>query len=80
MDFFQISCLKESKNMAVEKSLRVKINAYKKQCLSAIKRNKKHLLKTIVPTTYALEKSFFATDILLKICMTVGWVLKGGIR
>ena len=30
MDFFQIICFKEGKNMAIEENLRVTINFYKK--------------------------------------------------
>ena len=30
MEFFQITCLKESKKMVVEENLKIKINIYKK--------------------------------------------------
>ena len=53
--------------MVVEKNLRVTINFYKKQCLPVIASNKKHLLKQVVPITYALERRFFAAAILLKV-------------
>ena len=33
MDFFQVTCFKESRNMTIEKNLRITINLYKKLCL-----------------------------------------------
>ena len=44
-ELFQIPCFKESKNMAVEKNLRVTIKFYKKLCLPIITWNTKYLLK-----------------------------------
>ena len=67
-DFFQITCCKESKNMVVEKHLRGNDNFLLKKCCLVITRNKKYLLKQVVPTTCAPEKMFFAPAILLKIC------------
>ena len=41
VDFFQITCFKESKNMAIEKNLRIMITIYRKQYPSVITGNKK---------------------------------------
>ena len=60
MDFFQVTCFKERKNMAVEKNLKITINFYKKLCLPLFTRNKKHSPKQVVPITYILEKKLFA--------------------
>ena len=67
MDFFQITCFKDRKNMVVEKKLEVTINFYKKECPPVIKRNKKHLLRQVLSVTYTLEKRFFAF-VTLEIC------------
>ena len=40
-DFFQITYFKESKNMAIEKNLRIMITIYRKQHPSVITGNKK---------------------------------------
>ena len=45
MDFFRITCFKESKNLEVERNFKVTINFYKKLCLPVITWNKKYLLK-----------------------------------
>ena len=58
MDFFRITCFKESKNLAVERNFKVTINFYKKLCLPVITWNKKYLFKQIVRITYPLEETF----------------------
>ena len=47
--------------MAIEKNLRITINFYiEKLCFRVITWNRKHLSKQLVPTTYILEKTYFA--------------------
>ena len=67
MDSFQITYVKESKNKAVEKNLRVTINYYKELCLPVIIWNKKYIWMQVVQISYTLEKSFLQLP-LLKLC------------
>ena len=60
VDFFRNTCFKERNNMAVEKALKVKINFYKKQCISVIRWKKNHSSKQAVSIIYTLEKKAFA--------------------
>ena len=58
MDLFQIICLKQHKNIAVKKNVRVTINFYEKRCLPVATWNKNNLPKQVVPIIYKLEKRF----------------------
>ena len=58
MDFFQITCLKESKNMAVKRNLRVTITFCKKLHIPVITWNKEYLSKQVLSITYTLEKAW----------------------
>ena len=59
MVLFQITCSKESKNMMVEKNLRITITVYKKLYPPVITWNEKNFLKQVAPVTDALEKKSF---------------------
>ena len=59
MELFQMTCLKERKNLVIEKNSRITINFYKKLCLPVIAWNGDHLLKQVVPSTYRLKKTVF---------------------
>ena len=67
MDFFQNTCFKERRNMAVTPNLWVTISLYKKECLPVITLNKKHSSKQVVSMIYTLGKNFLQL-LLFKVC------------
>ena len=62
MDFIQIACFKEHKDIAVEETSGYRETFIKRQCLPVTTWNKKELSKQVVTIAYILEKTFFAVS------------------